>query len=48
MISINLKYQYKYLPTSAWNWNCYSLAMTEKPDMMTMKAIIRAKILTLI
>ena len=48
MISINLKCQEMYLPTSATNWNFSSWARTVKLEKMTKKAINKGKILTCI
>lgn len=48
MISINLECYQMYLPTSATNWNFYSYARTVNPEKITIKAINKGIILTLI
>lgn len=47
MMSINLKCQNKYLPTSATNWNFSYYARTLKFERITINAIRIEKVLTL-
>ena len=48
MISINLECDQMYLPTSATNWNFSYEASTVNPEKITIKAINKGIILTLI
>ncbi len=48
IMSINLECQNNYLPTSATNWNFYSLAKTVKLEKINIKARNREKSLSLI